>query len=46
VTAATDLRLLVLERDEFLRVVTGHADVHARADRVAVGYAEDIGMAD
>jgi CRP-like cAMP-binding protein len=35
VTAATDVRLLVLERDEFLRAVTGHDGVGAVARRVA-----------
>jgi MFS family permease len=36
VTAITDLRLLVLEREEFLRVVTGYEAVGSRAGRVAV----------
>jgi MFS family permease len=35
VTAVTDLRLFVLERDEFLRVVTGNAGVGMRARSVA-----------
>jgi len=46
VTAASDLRVFVLERDEFLRVLTGHEGVDLRARRVAaeravVGPAED-----
>jgi len=35
VTATSALRLLALERDEFLRVVTGHDVVGAHARRVA-----------
>jgi len=35
VTAATDLRVLILERDEFLRVLTGHEGVGMRARQVA-----------
>ncbi len=35
VTATTDARLLVLERDEFLRTVTGHETVGALAHEVA-----------
>jgi len=35
VTAASDLRLLVLEREEFLRLVTGHDVVGTHARRVA-----------
>jgi hypothetical protein len=35
VTATTDLHLLVLERDEFLRAVTGHDTVGALARRAA-----------
>ena len=34
-TATSTLRLLALERDEFLRVVTGHDIVGAHARRVA-----------
>ena len=35
VTAVSDLRLFVLERDEFLRVLTGHEGVDLKARRVA-----------
>jgi hypothetical protein len=35
VTAATDARLLSLERDEFLSAVTGHEPAHAAAQTVA-----------
>jgi hypothetical protein len=35
VTAASDLRVFVLERDEFLRVLTGHEGVNLKARRVA-----------
>ena len=35
VTAATQTRLLSLERDEFLRAVTGHAPAREAADAVA-----------
>jgi hypothetical protein len=35
VTAASDLRVFVLERDEFLRVLTGHEGVDLKARRVA-----------
>jgi CRP-like cAMP-binding protein len=46
VTAASDLRVFVLERDEFLRVLIGHEGVDLRARRVTaeravVGPAED-----
>lgn len=36
VTARTDVRLLALERDEFLGVVTGHADSKDAADAIVV----------
>jgi len=35
VSAATQTRLLSLERDEFLRAVTGHAPAREAADAVA-----------
>jgi len=35
VTAVTDLRVFVLERDEFLRVLTGHGGVELKARSVA-----------
>ncbi len=34
VTAVSDLRVFVLERDEFLRVLTGHEGVDLKARRV------------
>jgi hypothetical protein len=46
VTATTDLRLLILEREEFLRVVTGHGAVGARARRVAEARSEGDGSRD
>ena len=36
VTATTDVRLLALERDEFIGVVTGHTESAAAADAVVV----------
>jgi predicted Zn-dependent protease len=45
VTALTDARLLTVEREEFLRAVTGHETAHATARSAAAGRLEELDAA-
>ena len=45
VTALEDTRLLTLEREEFLRAVTGHETAHATAHSAASGRLEELDAA-
>jgi len=45
VTALEDSRLLILEREEFLRAVTGHETAHAAAHSAASGRLEELDAA-
>jgi hypothetical protein len=45
VTALGDARLLTVERDEFLRAVTGHETAHATARSAAAGRLEELDAA-